>query len=664
MAVAVAVAVAAVLALALITGAGRATGGFTLVAVIAGFGLAGLVSGLWYLVDTHLARPVDVLSGAMRARAHGDMADVLDPAVAPQLGDLAPAAAALAQGLATTRAALAGAVAQQTAQLTAGKARLEALLADVPVGVLLCSGDHKLAFYNGPAVEMIGAGLTDPGLDRPLFDFLRDGPVRLAHARLLATGDPAAASDLLAATCDGGRILSARMRLRPEGGYVLTLTDVTEGLATHAKREALMADMVDQMRRPAATLASLMAALPEAGALAPPVERALRDEVARLTRSVTELTQRHDAGRSEAVPQTATRASDLADGIRARIEADGQSLTANTTELLLQCNGFEVIALVAGLAGHVGSEAGAFTLNVVEDGPGAMIRLGWQGPPVQVAQLEGWLDAPLEPGLPDLARRDVLTGHATDLWPETTPDGPSLCLPIRQARRAVTRPTPVPRPVVYDFDLLSQARTGALHDSPLSALTYVVFDTETTGLDPARDDIVQIAAVRIVNGRRVEGEVFDTLVNPGRPIPARSTAVHGITEAMVAGAPDIAAVTRRFHAFARGAVLVAHNAPFDMALLRRAEAATGLVFDHPVLDTVLLSAVVFGQHQTHTLDELTQRLAVTIPEEARHTALGDSIATADAFLKLIGMAQGQGHGTFGAVLAQVRRHGRLLQDLN
>ncbi|MGC1486257.1 MAG: exonuclease domain-containing protein, partial [Albidovulum sp.] len=196
-------------------------------------------------------------------------------------------------------------------------------------------------------------------------------------------------------------------------------------------------------------------------------------------------------------------------------------------------------------------------------------------------------------------------------------------------------------------------------------LTYVVFDSETTGLLPLDgDEVVQLAAVRIVNGRQVRGEVFDTLVNPGRTIPPRSTDVHGITDAMVADAPDMVAATRRFHSFAQGAVLVAHNTPFDMAFLRRREAQIGAVFDNPILDTVLLSAVVFGQDDAHSLDALTQRLGITIPEAARHTALGDTVATAEALLKLLPMLKARGIITFGDVLAEVRRHGRLLKDLN
>ena len=236
---------------------------------------------------------------------------------------------------------------------------------------------------------------------------------------------------------------------------------------------------------------------------------------------------------------------------------------------------------------------------------------------------------------------------------------------MRHARHAV-RPVPeVPRRAVYDFDLLEKTGGAELAECRLEDLTFVVFDTETTGLLPERgDEICQIAAVRIVNGRRVEGEVFDTLVNPARPIPLASTKVHGITDAMVKDAPQIAQAGAQFHAFAQGAVLVAHNAPFDLAFLRRKAVEIGVNFDHPVLDTVLLSAVVFGQSEVHSLDALTHRLGITIPQEARHTALGDTVATAEAFLKMLPALRARGLETFGELIAELRKHGRLLKDLN
>ncbi|MEP2718372.1 3'-5' exonuclease [Pseudophaeobacter sp.] len=229
---------------------------------------------------------------------------------------------------------------------------------------------------------------------------------------------------------------------------------------------------------------------------------------------------------------------------------------------------------------------------------------------------------------------------------------------------ATTAMTPeTERPLVYDFDLLDQP-LQEIGDRPLSELCFTVFDTETTGLLPHKDEIVQIGALRVLNGRLVEGEAFDTLVDPERPIPEASTLVHGVSNAMVQGAPKITQAAAEFHLFATDAVIVAHNAPFDMAFLRRHAKASGVAWDHPILDTVLLSAVLFGDSVPHTLDALCDRLDITIPPALRHTALGDAHATACALVQMIPMLQARGFGSLRAVIEQTRRHGRLLEDLN
>lgn len=647
--------------------------GFVQAAVLAGFAALGLVAGVWYLFDLNVAKPIETLAGSLRARAHSDVTAEMDSAIARYLGDLAPAAQAAAQSLSETRSALAEAVARETLRLGSEKARLEALLSDVPAGVILCSADHALVFYNSPAADVIGAGRDDgleAGLDRKLFDYIHAAPLRHAYDRLLATADPDAVSDLLCTTVAGARVLAARMRLLAEGGasgYVLTLRDITGDMASEARREAMLAEALDSLRRPAAALATLAEVLPK-DALPAPLQGALTEEIARLSQAVTRFGTARDEGQDQATALPQTRASDLAEGLAARLSSFGTKVEARADDLLLRCNGFEIITLLAALAQKVQAvgQVADVHLAIDEEDTGAAIRLSWRGGRVGVGRLDRWLAEPLSPDVPDRLARSVLVAHATEIWPETAGgDRSALCLPIRQARRAVARPKPVARKVVYDFELLSPARTDKLAEAQMDRLTYVVFDSETTGLNPRQgDEIVQLAAVRIVNGRRVEGEVFDTLVNPGRPIPPVSTEVHGITDPMVADAPAVGDVARRFHKFAEGAVLIAHNAPFDMEFLRRVEGQIGLTFDMPVLDTVLLSAVVYGQHEVHSLDALTHRLGITIPEEARHTALGDTLATAEAFLKLVPMLAGRGHATFGAVLAEVRKHGRLLKDLN
>jgi DNA polymerase-3 subunit epsilon len=648
---------------------------FVQVGTIAGFLILGLVAWIWYLFDLNVAKPIDILAGTLRARAHADVKGEADAAIARYLGDLAPAAQAAAESLAETRNALAEAVARETLRLSVEKQRLEALLADVPVGVLLCSGAHQLVFYNGQAVDLIGSSEHGPRLDRTLFDYVREGPIRLAHERLKAIGDPEAASDLLCTTVNGARILSARMRLteaqggeRQMPGYVLTLRDVTADMAAKATREAFVSEVFERIRRPSAGLSALIAALPEGAAVPGRIDLALRDEVGRLVETVSDLSKRGDALRLDGWQMSLIRASDLIDSITARIEAEGMTVArVEADPLQLRCDAFGLVSLVARIAAVLSREgqAQAFELVAREEKDGACIRLVWQGPTVSVAALEAWLKEPLDDAFPEVTGRSVLRDHGTEMWPERWNGEQSLCLPVQQARREVRRPVPVTRAVVYDFDLMSRERHASVADARLEALNYVVFDTETTGLLPQQgDEIVQIAALRIVNGRIVEGEVFDTLVNPGRPIPPVSTEVHGITDAMVADAPDVMEALRRFHRFAEGSVLVAHNAPFDIQFLRRREEALGLRFDHPVLDTVLLSAVIFGQHEVHSLDALAHRMGVTIPEESRHTAIGDTIATAEVFTRLVRALQGRELATFGAVLREVRRHARLLKDVN
>lgn len=220
------------------------------------------------------------------------------------------------------------------------------------------------------------------------------------------------------------------------------------------------------------------------------------------------------------------------------------------------------------------------------------------------------------------------------------------------------------RPVVFDFDLMEGQATDNLLDMRLSDLSYVVFDTETTGLLPHKDEVVQIGAVRVVKEKIVPGEIIDQLVDPGMPIPAASTKVHGVSDLMVAGKPGIDVAGKQLHDFSRGAVLVAHNAPFDMAFLRRHAGVCGVEWTHPILDTVLLSAVLYGTTEVHTLDALCDRLGVVIPPDLRHTALGDAYATAEVLCKILAMLQSRGINTLAEAIAEAKKHRRLLEDLN
>jgi DNA polymerase-3 subunit epsilon len=99
-------------------------------------------------------------------------------------------------------------------------------------------------------------------------------------------------------------------------------------------------------------------------------------------------------------------------------------------------------------------------------------------------------------------------------------------------------------------------------------------------------------------------------------------------------------------------------------MLRRAALETGVHFDNRVLDTILLSAMVWGQSAPHSLDALTARLGIIIQSEERHTAMGDTRATAEAYLRLSAALQAKGLERLEDVLAESRRYSRLIEDAN
>ena len=164
--------------------------------------------------------------------------------------------------------------------------------------------------------------------------------------------------------------------------------------------------------------------------------------------------------------------------------------------------------------------------------------------------------------------------------------------------------------------------------TPLHEVTFVVVDLETTGGSPKDSGITEIGAVK-VRGGEVLGE-FQTLVNPGTPVPAFIARLTGITTAMVASAPRIEAVLPSFLEFARGTVLVAHNAPFDISFLRAATVAMDLVWPgNQVLDTVTLARRVVTRDEApnHKLSTLAALFRATITPD--HRALSDARATVD-----------------------------------
>jgi DNA polymerase-3 subunit epsilon len=291
------------------------------------------------------------------------------------------------------------------------------------------------------------------------------------------------------------------------------------------------------------------------------------------------------------------------------------------------------------------------------------LDLFWEGQNISLETLKKWKAATpqiLQVRL-DITLADILTYHGAKLWLQHHHLADGLtglrflipALERSEMADADGRVTILPdsRPEFYDFDLFRQASQNPEWDErSLTELTYTVFDTETTGLDPqGGDEIISIGAVRIVNGRILQEECFDHLIDPQRHLPWASVKYHGIRPEMLEGQPTIDQVLPDFYRYADSTVLVGHNVAFDLRMVQLKESATGIRFDNPVLDTMLLSAVVHPAHSDHHLSAIADRLGVRIV--GRHTALGDAMATGQIFLKLIPLLKENGVAT----LAQARQ---------
>ncbi len=149
---------------------------------------------------------------------------------------------------------------------------------------------------------------------------------------------------------------------------------------------------------------------------------------------------------------------------------------------------------------------------------------------------------------------------------------------------------------------------------------YAIIDVETTGANPVRDRVTEIAILRIEQGEVVAR--WESLVNPGMSIPPMIQRLIGITDAMVAGAPSFGALADTVRGLLDGCVFVAHNARFDYGFIRNEFQRIGQDFDAAVLCTVKLSRALFPEHHRHGLDALIARHGLQC--DARHRAMGDT----------------------------------------
>jgi len=558
------------------------------------------------------------------------------------------------------------------ARLAQEKNRLAALMSELAQSVIVCNSEGRILLYNARGSRLLEQAAGGPdipvGLGRSIFSVLDRSPIvhalgQLAHRLEQGTPQPVARF----VTTRGGLLLRAQMApvLGQQGavtGFVLILEDITRSVENISRRDQLLLQLTEGSR---AALANLRAAAETMqqypGMDAPRRERffaVIGEEAQKLSRGLEDaLAAQGDAPRTSWLMEDML-AGDLVFALRTNLQAGPRIVvdaTGQAAPLWLSVDSHAMVQALSHLATRLAATFGLEEVALELGAQGRWIRLSlcWRGQALDPALLHEWEGQPLAVAAAGRSAtlKEVLDQHGAECWSQSVqaPAGgvQRLCLQLPAApieHAAPVAPAAAGRPVYYDFDLFNQpGQVPELDDCPLAELACTVFDTETTGLSPSEgDEIVSIGAVRILNGRLLEQESFDRLVQPRRPVSREAQAVHGITPAMLSGQPPLEQVLPVFHRFAEDTVLVAHNAAFDMRLLQLAQARTGVVFGQPVLDTLLLSALVHPGHADaeHRLEEIAARLGVRVV--GRHTALGDAMLTGEVFLKLIPLLSARG----------------------
>ena len=231
--------------------------------------------------------------------------------------------------------------------------------------------------------------------------------------------------------------------------------------------------------------------------------------------------------------------------------------------------------------------------------------------------------------------------------------------PVGLARSLLAEVVDADARLAWSGDAVSLARPLG-HDLLLEDATYVVVDLETTGLRPGSSQICEIGAVR-VRGFELEDE-FETLVNPGMAMGPGVAALTGLSDLQLRGAPPPSVAVSRFLAWAGDAVLVAHNARFDLSFLdRETERLTGSRIASPVVDTVPLARRLLGGRVPRaSLAQLSYFLGTSV--QPCHRALPDAQATAEVLLALIGLAQERGARTVSDLVGLAATQRRRVWD--
>ncbi len=542
---------------------------------------------------------------------------------------------------------------------------LAALMSKINQGVVVCNMEGRVLLYNAQAQHLLegqerNTGAGDwIGLGRSIYSMLDEGLISHALMTLIHGRQRGEAPRMVpfVATRPTGQVLNIHLvpisgKDHRWHGYLLTMDDATERIVREARRIAELRGLIEGQRSAVSGIRAGIEAMltyrdmEEERRL--DFEKMIFDEAMRLSAHFEGLEDEIAHDLAARISGHELPASDLLAGIERHVEDTlGLKLAVSVPiePIGLKVESYAIarsfIFLIDQIRQACRGEAISITLK--EGSSLCALDVQWSGAALAPEALRSWGLRNVFTDTSGSARTlfEVIEQHSGAIWSLPAGEDGRPCLRVLLPRAdgiVTTAAAPAEDAALgqdFDFQLPSYStRIADPATAPLRELSYTVIDTETTGLFPERgDEIISIAAVRIVRGRILRREIFDSLVNPQRPIPPESEEIHGISGSMVRGAPLIGEVLPRLARFIEDTVIVGHNVAFDLRFFARKAEATGTRFTNLVLDTFFLERIVHPNQEDKTLDAIAQRFGVAVI--GRHSALGDALTTAEIFLALI-----------------------------
>ena len=571
---------------------------------------------------------------------------------------------------------------QARAEAEEEKNILAAIMAELPEGILICNTEGQILLYNNRAVQQLSGNATngqdrDSNLDQPgrfiglgrsVFGLIDKNLIVHALSEIaekLERREPDVAAYFVVVGTDQ-RLLRVEAvpilnHLREFSGFILIFFDITRQLDAEKSLEAMLRSLSRRTRSSLASIRAAIEATIDYPDMAKPQMERFKDiihkESIAIGEVISETTSYYSGELKTRYPLVRLPAGEIvANVVNKAKEKFGFNIPIDlqANDDWVQVDTYSIVSAMLFTQERLTNETGCreFSCRISKEGRFVSIDFIWQGKPITMESLRKWQNqiVAVDDDVLPLTLGEVIGHHKAEIWSHSLEMNGLAYLRLLLPSVEVVESENIhkltilsrSRPEFYDFDLFNQPdQEPDLDNRKLTELTCTVFDTETTGLDPkSGDEIISIGATRIVNGRLLHSEYFDRLIDPERDIPWQSTQVHGIDPQMLCGQPTMNVVLPLFHQFAADTILVAHNAAFDMRMLQMKEDSTGVRFRNPVLDTMLLSAVVHPGHKSHDLEQIAERVGVSIV--GRHTALGDAIATGEIFLKLVPLLNSQG----------------------